>query len=140
MYEASVKEASAADIIIGAAAVADYRPASPQTGKIRRSGESIQIELIPNPDIIAELAKRAKRGARVIGFAAEPDQKPETAIEKIKRKGLNAIAVNDVSNPEIGFNSDENELSLMHADGKQESSGRRSKLGCALWLFERLGV
>lgn len=139
MLEAAAKEASAADLIIGAAAVADYRPASSQKGKMRRTDEKMQIELVPNPDVIAELARKAKKGAKIIGFAAEPDQKLETALEKIKKKNLTAIAVNDISNPEIGFNSDENELTLIHADGKKECSGRKSKHACAIWLIEKIG-
>jgi len=131
-------EAKEADVIIGAAAVADYRPASPLKGKIRRSAEPLHLELIPNPDVIAELAKNAKKGAIVIGFAAEPDAKLETAQEKIKRKGLTAIAVNDVSKPGIGFHADDNELALIFSDGRNEASGRRSKLACALWLLEKV--
>jgi phosphopantothenoylcysteine decarboxylase/phosphopantothenate--cysteine ligase len=130
--------AKEADFIIGAAAVADYRPASPLKGKIRRTSDPMHLDLVPNPDVIAELAKKAKKDAKVIGFAAEPDQQLETAGEKIKRKSLHAIAVNDISKPEIGFNSDENEITLIRRDGTQESSGRRSKLACALWLLEHI--
>ncbi len=123
------------DIIIGAAAVADYRPANPSLGKLRRSSENIQIELTPNPDIIAELAA-AHPSAKVIGFAAEPNSSLERAKSKVQRKGLHAIAVNDVSRMGIGFDADANELTLLFADGRIERSGHLSKLGCALWLLE----
>jgi phosphopantothenoylcysteine decarboxylase/phosphopantothenate--cysteine ligase len=138
MLGKALAEAKSADIIIGAAAVADYKPAAPLKGKVRRSNEPMHLDLVPNPDVIAELAKVAKKDAKVIGFAAEPDQQLETAAQKIIRKGLTGIAVNDISKPEIGFNSDENELTLIHADGRTESSGRQSKLGCALWLLARI--
>jgi phosphopantothenoylcysteine decarboxylase / phosphopantothenate---cysteine ligase len=62
----------------------------------------------------------------------------DEAKEKIVRKGLVAIAANDVSNPEIGFESNNNELNLVFADGTGESSGRRSKFGCAIWLLKTL--
>jgi phosphopantothenoylcysteine decarboxylase / phosphopantothenate---cysteine ligase len=127
-----------ADLIVGAAAVADYRPANPIQGKMRRSDESLHVELLPNPDIIAELARNAKPGCRVVGFAAEPSSDLSTAKEKLTRKGLFAIAANDVSQPGIGFDSEQNELVLIKAGGEPERSARQSKLGCALWLLERV--
>jgi phosphopantothenoylcysteine decarboxylase/phosphopantothenate--cysteine ligase len=138
MLEQARRPASQADIIIGAAAVADYRPSAPLKGKIRRSGDPLHLDLVPNPDVIAELAKAAQKGAKVIGFAAEPDNGLETAAQKILRKGLSAIAVNDISRIEIGFDADQNELTLIQADGSKASSGLRSKLACALWLLERI--
>lgn len=137
MLEACLPLAPAVDLIIGAAAVADYRPASPHAGKLRRDLEPLKMDLIPNPDVIAELAK-ASPHARVIGFAAEPDNSLETAVQKIQRKGLAGIAVNDISRAEIGFDSDRNELAFIRSDGQTESSGMRSKLECALWLLERI--
>lgn len=136
MLEAAKQFAGQADLIVGAAAVADYRPANPIDGKIRRTSESLTIEMTANPDVIAELAKIAK--GKVVGFAAEPTAGLETALEKIARKGLAAIAVNDVSQPGIGFDSDENSLTLLMADGGSIESGRMSKLGCALWLLEQV--
>jgi phosphopantothenoylcysteine decarboxylase/phosphopantothenate--cysteine ligase len=125
-----------ADIIIGAAAVADYRPAEAASGKIRRSEEALVLQLVPNPDIIASLAQARPR-ARVIAFAAEPDDSLEEAMSKARRKGVWGIAVNDISRGDIGFGSAENELTLLAQDRTPETSGRQSKLGCALWLLER---
>ena len=139
MMNAAMQEAKSADIIIGAAAVADYRPETSTTGKIRRDEKDRTLKLVANPDIISELAKAAPK-AIVIGFAAEPDKGLETAAQKVKRKGLKAIAVNDISNKEIGFHSDQNELHLVFADGSNEASGRRSKLACALWLLEHIST
>ncbi len=135
MLEAARKEARDADWIIGAAAVADYRPEQAQKGKRRRTEDSWELRLVPNPDVLAELAKLAKKGARVVGFAAEPERGTESAKQKLARKGLFAIAVNDVSRPDVGFESEDNELTLLFADGKSENSGKRSKLACALWLL-----
>ena len=83
-----------ADLIVGAAAVADYRPIHPIEGKLRRSEATITLELTPNRDIIAELAA-ARPSAKVVGFAAEPDTSLEAAKHKLQRKRLAAIAVND---------------------------------------------
>lgn len=137
MLEAAIRLVGDADIVVGAAAVADYRVAHPASGKVRRSAEPIRLELVPNPDVIAELAKAAPR-ARVIGFAAEPDPDLETARAKLARKGLAAIAANDISRGDIGFESDENELVLVRAEGDPLTSGKRTKLGCALWLFDQV--
>jgi phosphopantothenoylcysteine decarboxylase/phosphopantothenate--cysteine ligase len=137
MLEATRRHAHQADLIIGAAAVADYRMKEPMKGKMRRSKEKISLELIPNPDVIATLAKEYP-AAQVIGFAAEPSSDLDTARQKVTAKGLVAIAVNDVSRADIGFEGDYNELTLVGADGSIETSGRQSKLGCALWLLEHL--
>lgn len=136
MLEASLPLATKADIVVGCAAVADYRPAARMTGKIRRSEESLSLNLVPNPDVIAEIAKVSP--GMVIGFAAEPSGNQEVALLKLKSKGLHAIASNDVSRSDIGFSSDDNELTLLFADGRVTRSGKRSKLNCALWLFESL--
>lgn len=137
MLDEALRVAPSADLIIGAAAVADYRPKEAFVGKMRRSSEAISINLVPNPDIVAELARVAP-AARVVAFAAEPGPSLEEASEKMRRKGVAAIAVNDVSRPEIGFEADSNELSLVWADGRVASSGRLSKLQCALWLLEQV--
>ncbi|MBC8063943.1 MAG: bifunctional phosphopantothenoylcysteine decarboxylase/phosphopantothenate--cysteine ligase CoaBC [Chlorobia bacterium] len=135
MHKAALAELSSCDLAIGAAAVADYRPSNPQEGKIRRSDDAISLDLVPNPDIIAELAKSGKR---TVGFAAEPSTDLTVAIAKIQRKGLYAIAHNDVSNRGIGFESDKNQITLIRADGVQETSPLASKLLVALWLLERI--
>ncbi len=138
MLAAAEPLAREADLVLGAAAVADYRPAEVVKGKIRRSDKPAELKLVPNPDVIAELAKAAKPGARVVAFAAEPDEGLDEARAKMARKGVSAIAVNDVGRSDVGFETDENELTLVTADGRQASSGKQSKLACALWLLDQL--
>lgn len=135
MLQACLNQVGEADLVIGAAAVADYRIENPVSGKIRRSSDHLNLELVPNPDIIAELAKSGKR---TIGFAAEPSVDLEIAQQKLARKGLFAIAHNDVSNPQIGFESDMNKITLIQVDGKQVESPLTSKLQVALWLLEKV--
>jgi len=137
MLEATMGASADGDFVIGAAAVADYRPAEPVRGKIRRSTDSISLELVPNPDIIATVARTYPK-AVVVGFAAEPTSDLAVAREKLNRKGVFAIAANDVSQAEIGFDSEFNELSLVTKDGGSDSSGRVSKLACAIWLLEQV--
>ena len=136
MLEAAREKVGRADWVVGAAAVSDYRPAEYRPGKIRRSGDTLELRLVPNPDVLAELTKVANRGTIKVGFAAEPDPALHTAAEKLRRKGLDAIAVNDVSRCDIGFDADSNEFTLLFADGSRESSGRLPKLGCGFWLLE----
>jgi len=134
MLEACLKHAAEAHLVIGAAAVADYRPLYPLRGKIRRKSDTLAVEFTENPDVIAEVAKLTK--GSVIGFAAEPSSDLAVPREKIARKGLSAIAVNDVSLPGIGFEADDNALTLIKQDGTTVASGRMSKLSCALWLLD----
>jgi phosphopantothenoylcysteine decarboxylase/phosphopantothenate--cysteine ligase len=137
MLEAMKVQAPQHDWIIGAAAVADYRLENPSPGKLRRSESSLQINLVPNPDIIAEAARWAPN-AKVIGFAAEPSTDLSIAKEKIRKKSLFAIAANDVGNTEIGFDSSANAIDLIFADGNILHSGVRSKFQCAVWLLESI--
>jgi phosphopantothenoylcysteine decarboxylase/phosphopantothenate--cysteine ligase len=133
MLDAALPHAESADLVVGVAAVADYRPAQRQKGKVR-SGEMSEVKLEKTPDVIAELAKATK--GKVVAFAAEPDEGTEKAREKLTKKGAYAIAVNDVGRSDIAFDSDDNELTLLFADGRALTSGKMSKLQCALWLIE----
>ncbi len=135
MLDKAKAEAVNTDLIIGAAAVADYRPEQRIAGKMRRSGEALDLRLTANPDIIAELARIGKR---TIGFAAEPSMDLIAAKEKLTRKGLFAIAHNDVSNAQIGFETDQNQLTLIKQGAEPETSPVQSKLLCAKWLLERV--
>jgi len=125
-----------ADVIIGAAAVADYRPAERIQGKVRRTDSEMTLKLVPNPDILAAAVAKAKPGCTIIGFAAEPSDHADVARQKLAAKGLSAVAMNDISRTDAGFESDNNELTLLLPDGKSVSSGHHSKLECALWLLE----
>ena len=130
---------AAADIFIGVAAVADYRPASPEEKKIKRhlkADEDVKLSLIENPDIIASVV-RAKQAKVVVGFAAETHDTLQNARDKRVRKGLDAIVVNDVSDQSIGFNSRENEVTLIH-EGGDIHFGKQSKTAIAQQLMEQV--
>lgn len=137
MLTAAQKHASKSDWIIGLAAVADYSVAQPANTKLRRTTDDLQITLTPNPDIIGTLAKEFP-DKKLIAFAAEPSADPAYATEKMQRKGVSAIALNDISRSDIGFGSDDNELTLITADGKTHQSGKQSKLACSLWMLKLL--
>lgn len=118
MHQATMDNLANCDIFIGAAAVADYRPARIVNQKIKKSAEAISIELIRNPDIIAEVASHQQRPFTV-GFAAETQDVISYAQSKLEKKNLDLIIANDVSNTEIGFNSDDNAVTVIWNGGEK---------------------
>jgi phosphopantothenoylcysteine decarboxylase/phosphopantothenate--cysteine ligase len=132
-----------ADVVVMAAAVADFRPRSPVAGKLSRrtAGSEISLALEAVPDLLAGLA-RARRGARpyLVGFAAETvagDALAERAAAKLREKRCDAIVANDVSARGIGFGADDNEVTLVFDDGARHPIGRAPKraVAQALWNF-----
>jgi phosphopantothenoylcysteine decarboxylase/phosphopantothenate--cysteine ligase len=105
---------SQADVFIGAAAVADFKMkmASNQKMKKQSNTDEVQLTLVKNPDIIATLAQQ-KRAKIIVGFAAETQNVIEYAKSKLERKGLDIIIANDVSRSDIGFNQDENQVTVI---------------------------
>jgi phosphopantothenoylcysteine decarboxylase/phosphopantothenate--cysteine ligase len=136
MLAACQELAPSADVIVGAAAVSDFRPEAAMEGKIRRTGDEIVVRLVPNADIIAELASSYPEKT-TIGFAAEPGGVIEVARQKLESKGLAAICVNDIAGPDSAFESDSNDVTWVPREGEPERSGRMSKLECAYWVLER---
>ena len=112
MHAASIEHAPKADIFIASAAVADYRPDNIAEQKIKKSGDNIQLTLVKNPDIVRDVSHLAQHPFTV-GFAAETQQVESYARSKLEKKGLNMIIANDVSNKRIGFNSDNNAVTVM---------------------------
>jgi phosphopantothenoylcysteine decarboxylase / phosphopantothenate---cysteine ligase len=110
------------DVLLMAAAVADFRPANPEAAKISKAGrDGLTVELEPTTDVLAALAAKRRPGQTVVGFAAEHGEgAAERAHDKLMRKGLDAIVLNDVSQPGIGFDSRENEVSIVTHDGVKE--------------------
>ena len=117
MREAVLKEYADTDIVIKAAAVADYRVQNQSDKKIKKKDEDITLTLVKNPDILKELGKN-KKHQYLVGFAAETNDVVEYAKKKIKEKNLDMIVANDVSMPEAGFNHDTNIVKLIFPDDK----------------------
>ncbi len=109
------------DIFIACAAVADYRPAETQADKIKKTQEQVTLQLIRNPDIVSAVAATAN-GPFTAGFAAETNDVLSYARDKMQRKGLDMIIANDVSDSTIGFNSDDNEVTVLWPGGKRALS------------------
>ncbi|HZC13072.1 MAG TPA: bifunctional phosphopantothenoylcysteine decarboxylase/phosphopantothenate--cysteine ligase CoaBC [Thermoleophilaceae bacterium] len=114
-------EVPAADVLVMAAAPADFRPASPARDKIAKAGrEGLVIELEPTSDILAALARERRADQTLVGFAAEHGEGAvERGRDKLARKGLDAIVVNDISRADIGFDADQNEVTVVLADGER---------------------
>lgn len=116
MLAAAQTAAAGADIFIATAAVADYRPRDVAGQKIKKSSDAITLELVKNPDIVATIAALPARPF-MVGFAAETEKVVEHAREKLLRKQLDMIACNDVARGDIGFQSDDNALTVIWKDG-----------------------
>ncbi|KPQ02850.1 bifunctional phosphopantothenoylcysteine decarboxylase/phosphopantothenate--cysteine ligase CoaBC [Marinobacter sp. HL-58] len=113
------------DLFIATAAVADYRPDACAGDKIKKSDEDMSLSLVRNPDTLATIASRAD-APFTVGFAAETRDVEHYALDKLKRKKLNMIVANDVSAPGLGFNSDNNAVTVFWPGGR-ESIGPDSK-------------
>jgi phosphopantothenoylcysteine decarboxylase/phosphopantothenate--cysteine ligase len=105
-----------------AAAVADFRPLSPHESKITKTGrDELVVEMEPTTDVLAALAAGRRPGQTIIGFAAEHGEgAADRARDKLERKGVDAIVLNDVSKPGIGFDSPQNEVSIVTRAGTRE--------------------
>lgn len=127
-----------ADVVLMAAAVADYRPSNPEAGKRPKSTETWPIELEPTEDVLTQLAHRPRNGRVLVGFAADEGERGlERAREKRANKGGNLFVFNDVSRSDIGFDSDANELVLISETGER-TVGRRSKEECAVAILDEV--
>ncbi|MEU6451075.1 MULTISPECIES: bifunctional phosphopantothenoylcysteine decarboxylase/phosphopantothenate--cysteine ligase CoaBC [unclassified Streptomyces] len=144
LREAVLRAAADADAVVMAAAVADFRPASYATGKIKKKDgqEPAPIELVRNPDILAEISgSRARPGQVVVGFAAETDDVLANGRAKLKRKGCDLLVVNEVGERKT-FGAEENEAVVLGADGTETPVpyGPKEDLAETVWdlVAERL--
>ncbi|MCX4849242.1 bifunctional phosphopantothenoylcysteine decarboxylase/phosphopantothenate--cysteine ligase CoaBC [Streptomyces sp. NBC_00893] len=145
LREAVLKAAADADVVVMAAAVADFRPAEYATGKIKKKDgqEPAPITLVRNPDILAEVAgERARPEQIVVGFAAETDDVLANGREKLRRKGCDLLVVNEVGERRT-FGAEENEAVVLAADGgeTQVPYGPKEALADTVWdlVSSRLG-
>jgi len=118
MHAAVMANLGGCDIFVGAAAVADYRPATPSPEKIKKVHGALSLRLVRNPDILAEVAARCDRPFTV-GFAAETSRLEERAAEKLERKGLDMIAANLVGGEIGGFERPDNALTVLWTGGRK---------------------
>jgi phosphopantothenoylcysteine decarboxylase/phosphopantothenate--cysteine ligase len=135
MRAALLARAGAADLVVMAAAVADYRPRQVAPRKLRKEEGPPRVELETNPDILAELA--ALPGERVlVGFAAETEEVEARAAAKLRRKGADFLVANDVSRADIGMGSEWNEVTVLSRDGAALRLPRQTKASLAAALLD----
>ncbi len=131
MQAALAALAPTADVVIMAAAVADFRPVAVTDGKWKKDQGVPRIELEPTPDILAGLGADKPAGQVLVGFAAETADLIANATGKLQRKSLDLIVANDVSAPGVGFQHDTNAVTLVRADGDVVSVGLTDKRSIA---------
>ena len=124
---AAVMQHRTADVVVMAAAVADFRPVAVADRKIKKDRGAPVVELQPTVDILAELGATKAPGQVVVGFAAETDDVERNAVSKLERKNVDAIVANDVSAPQVGFAHDTNAVTILRADGAHQAVSLRSK-------------
>ncbi|MGO2012826.1 MAG: bifunctional phosphopantothenoylcysteine decarboxylase/phosphopantothenate--cysteine ligase CoaBC [Pseudoalteromonas sp.] len=115
----SLRLAVHSDVFIGCAAVADYRASNVAAQKMKKQGDELILTLTKNPDVIASVAKLTKQRPYTVGFAAETQNVEQYAQGKLKNKNLDMICANDVSKVGVGFNSDNNALTLFWVDSNR---------------------
>jgi len=138
MQQAALEFAEGADIFIATAAVADYKAASVASEKIKSGDDKMTISLEKNPDIVSSVASTFE-DLFVIGFAAESNDVETYAKGKLEQKHLDAIVANDISRTDIGFNSDDNEVSWIDTDSTIVFS-KRSKAQLARDLVAQIAI
>ena len=137
MYDAVLGLFPEMDVVIKAAAVADYRPSVEAEQKIKKTGTSRTLELVPNPDILAELGRK-KTSQVLIGFATETENLLANAQHKMQKKNVNLLVANDITKPGAGFGSPTNIVSFLFPDGKRIDFPQMSKLEVARHLVREI--
>jgi phosphopantothenoylcysteine decarboxylase / phosphopantothenate---cysteine ligase len=138
LADACTARFEACDVLLMAAAVADYRPSRPHAGKLKKdaTGETLTLDLSRTPDVLASLAARKRSDQLVVGFAAEHgDAALAYGREKLARKGLDAIVVNNVGGEGVGFESPDNEVWIVTAQ-EERHVPKESKARIAAAIFD----
>lgn len=133
MLQAGERTYADADVVVASAAVSDFTPARSFAGKVKKADAESSLELIRTADILAGFGSR-KNGRLLVGFAAETEDVVASARRKLKKKSLDMVVANDVSDPAVGFASEQNRVSLVTADGVEEIPlMHKTQLARILW-------
>ncbi len=125
MYDAVHRHVGDCDVLVMCAAVADYKPARVSAQKIKKRDETLSLELIPTRDILASLPQ--DRQFLTVGFAAETNDVEENARKKLRAKACDIVVANDVSDPNSGMETDENEVTILFRGGEMKKISRAPK-------------
>jgi len=128
MYDAVMANMEDCDIFVASAAVSDYRPVEQQKQKIKKGANEFTLQLTRTPDILADVTSRYPQKF-CVGFAAETQDIKQNAIQKLNNKSLNLVVANDVSRPDIGFDKNENEVTIYWQGGEKKiEKGTKTKI------------
>jgi len=138
MFEAVASRIAEADVAVFCAAVADYTLAEPAREKIKKTGDSLTLELVPTRDILGSARSLFGFAGLLVGFAAETENLAEHAARKLERKGCDLLVANDVSRPGTGFDSTENEVTLFYRERDPLPLPRASKKEIAVRIIQEI--
>lgn len=139
MYEAVSKEFEGADILIKAAAVADFTPESRSEQKIKKKDETLKIEMVRTVDIALEMGRRKKDTQVIVGFAAETESVLQHAADKLRKKNMDFIVSNDLTKEGAGFASETNLVTLLFPDGERKNTDLMQKSDVADLILDVAG-
>ena len=137
MRDAAVEAFPKSDAAILCAAVADFRPAEVAEQKIKRVGDDLDIHLVPNPDIAAQLGQMKREGQVLVGFALETNDEQQNAERKLAKKNLDFIVLNSLRNEGTCFRSDENQIAIISSSGRVDYE-KKSKKQVAADIIDEL--
>lgn len=137
LHDAAMEHAVGSDLVIASAAVADWRPQTQSESKLKKTDEDLTVQMVRNPDVLAAIGER-KGKTFLVGYAAETDDHEAHAREKLRKKHLDAIVLNDVRG-ERGFGTGDNAVALLWGEDGRRDLGTASKPALAARLFDALG-
>jgi phosphopantothenoylcysteine decarboxylase/phosphopantothenate--cysteine ligase len=140
MEQAVVSRSDHADVVVMAAAVADFRPVGASEAKLKKAAGVPTVTLEPTTDILAALGAARRPGQTIVGFAAETDDLRANAAEKLTRKGIDLIVANDVSAPGVGFEHDTNAVVILTADGGATEVALTDKRAVARAILDQIAT
>lgn len=138
MLDACLELYPAADLTLMAAAVADYTPAAPAAGKIKKSSDNLQLELVKTTDILYQLGQQKKAGQVLVGFALETDTGMEAARDKLQRKNADMIVLNSLRDEGAGFGHDTNKITIFDRDGGERPFALQTKRETARTILDTI--
>lgn len=138
MYDQCMEISPNADIIVMAAAVADYHPESVAAEKLKKQDEALSLTLIPTQDILAALGSHKKKDQILVGFALETQDAIQNAQKKLQRKNLDFIVVNTLEDPGAGFGGDTNKITIMDSTGQITGYELKTKKDVAIDIVQKI--
>ena len=138
MYEACLAEFQHSDVAIMSAAVADYTPAVQATKKIKKTGDTLTVELVKTKDILKSLGAQKKNGQILVGFALETTNEKEYALNKLTGKNADLIVLNSLNDEGAGFGHDTNKITIFEKSGQQLAYERKPKQQVAKDIVDRI--